>query len=192
MVNKEPTQGSVFGILLKPTPFYPLLIPFKGHEPYKHVKWPESVGLEMVLKLVQSLLPHQLLHSSEIRARPVLLWLMRWSSKATLFQQTQFLGVHRCWGDKKDVNFLSGNYNTILSTLHTICEVNISTAETREKSNANCKPWRLTQNQHGLSPAKETGKTVRCKMLNINFTCTMKKAQFSHIELLRNFSQKVF
>lgn len=87
---------------------------------------------------------------------------------------------------KKGVNFLSGNYNTMLSALNRICGVNISSAETREKRNTNCEHWKLTKNQQGLSLAK-----VKCKMLNINFNCMMKTAKFSYTELLRKFSQKV-
>lgn len=87
---------------------------------------------------------------------------------------------------KKSVNFLSGNYNTMLSALNRICGVNISSAETREQRKTNCKHWRLTKNQQGLSPVK-----VKCKMLNINFNCMMKIAKFSYTELLRNFSQEV-
>lgn len=124
----------------EPTDFHSLPShPFKGPESWQNGKAPESVGLQMVPKPAQSLL-HQLLHSPEIRPSLVLCGWWGDPQQLSHFNSRNSWGVHRCWGDKKGINFLSGNYNTMLLTLDATCVVNIGTVETREKSNANSSP----------------------------------------------------
>lgn len=91
------------------------------------------VHLERVLKAVQSL---PLLYSSAIRPRLGAL-------VADEEKPNRYFNRQKSWAfidagvTKKGANFLSGNYTTMLSSLNIKCGVNISSAETWEKSNTN-------------------------------------------------------